>query len=501
MTTIGKNRPTLEMFIPDQRMIIGSERLERSSGGTYIHHDPASGRPLAEVALAGAAEIDQAATCADEARRTWRNLSPADRAGLLYRLADLIAANAVALDMVAALEGGIPLAPGVGRGFGGFAERWFRYYAGWADKLEGQLLANYPVDGLNYTLPEPYGVVGIIIPWNGPIGSIGMKVAPALAAGNTVVLKPPELSPFAAIRFGELVLEAGIPPGVVNVVPAGPVGGEALIRHPKVAKVSFTGGTATAKIIAATAADSLTPLTMELGGKSANIIFPDADLAVAVPFAVMMSVVAQAGQGCALPTRLFVHDDVYDQAVEQIVEMSSRLTQGDPLDPATEVGPVISAAAAERILGVITRAKSDGAGEVLIGGSRCGGALADGYFIEPTVFGDVDQGSHLAQEEIFGPVLSISRFGDEEEVVELANCTKYGLAAYLWTRDIDRAHRMAEELDAGMVSINGFNGAGPNTLFGGNKASGYGREGGKLGLDEFIRPKNVFIGRTMPHSM
>ena len=299
-------------------------------------------------------------------------------------------------------------------------------------------------------MPEPYGVVGAIVPWNGPLMGMGQKCGPALAAGNTVVAKPPEIAPFGAIAFAELALEAGLPPGVVNVVPGGAVAGEALVRHPGVDKVSFTGGTATARLVMAAAAETLTPLALELGGKSANVIFPDADLDAAVQASAFLGCTLLSGQGCALPTRLYVHDDVYDEVVGRLVAQVEAVTVGDPLDRRTLMGPVVTEAACERILGVVARAGAEGAGTLLTGGARLGGDLAGGYFVAPTVFGDVDHGSDLARNEIFGPVLSVLRFADEDEVVAQVNDSDYGLGAYLHTRDVSRALRLAKAFEVGI---------------------------------------------------
>ena len=265
---------------------------------------------------------------------------------------------------------------------------------------------------------------------------MGQKAVPALAAGNTVVVKPPELAPFGVLRFAELALEAGLPPGVLNVVVGGAAAGDALVRHPGVDKVSFTGGTATARLVMAAAAETLTPLTFELGGKSANIVFPDADLDVATSMAAMLGAVLLSGQGCALPTRLYVHDDVYDEVVGRVVAQIEAVRVGDPFDPSVLMGPVVSERACERILGVIARAVDEQSGSLLTGGARLDGALADGYFVAPTVFGDVDHDSSLAREEIFGPVLSVLRFHDEDEVVAKANDSDFGLSAYVHTRDV-----------------------------------------------------------------
>jgi acyl-CoA reductase-like NAD-dependent aldehyde dehydrogenase len=323
---------------------------------------------------------------------------------------------------------------------------------------------------------------------------MGHKAIPALAAGNTVVAKPPELAPFGAMMFAELAFEAGLPPGVLNVVTGGAAAGDALCRHPGVDKISFTGGAATARSVMRAAAESLTPMALELGGKSANIVFPDADLDLAASVAAMLGAVLLSGQGCALPTRLFAHDDVYDEVVDRVVAQVEAAAVGDALDPAVIMGPVVSAAACDRILGVIDEATATSAGRLATGGRRLDGDLADGYFVAPTVFADVDPSSSLAQREVFGPVLSILRFSGEDEVVDLANGTPYGLAAYLYTADMGRAHRVAKRLESGSVTINAFPSMSPTAPFGGVKQSGFGREGGRAGIDEFLRTKNIVVG-------
>jgi acyl-CoA reductase-like NAD-dependent aldehyde dehydrogenase len=369
-----------------------------------------------------------------------------------------------------------------------------RYYAGWVDKLEGEVLPVHGGRGLDYVLHEPYGVVGAIVPWNGPMMGMGQKVAPALAAGNTVVAKPPEIAPFGALRFAELALEAGLPPGVLNVVPGGAEAGEAMLRHPGIDKVSFTGGTATATRIMEAAAATRKPLALELGGKSASVIFADADLDAAAPTAAMLGSVLLSGQGCALGTRLYVQDSVYDEVVDRVLATVATVAVGDPLDPSVLMGPVVTEAACNRILGVIEAAVTTGAGRLLTGGQRVQGELAGGYFIPPTIFGDVDQASSLARDEIFGPVLSILPFSTEAEVVAKVNDSPFGLSAYVHTSDVSRAHRVAAVLDVGSVTVNAVPMASPTVPFGGYKQSGFGREGGRAGIDEFTRPKNVFIG-------
>lgn len=469
--------------------LIGDAWSAADSGGRYAHHDPATGLLQAEVRLGGAAEIDAAVAAATAAVPVWRAMPLEERAAILFRLADLLVADDDAAAALNARDNGTPvstLRPGL------YTAAWVRYYAGWVDKLTGEVV---PVSGggLDYVLPEPYGVIGAIVPWNGPMMGMGQKVAPALAAGNTVVAKPPEIAPFGALRFAELAREAGLPPGVLNVVAGGAAAGEALVRHPRVGKVSFTGGHVTARKVMAAAAETLKPLALELGGKSANIVFPDADLDTAATLAVMFGVGLLSGQGCALPTRLFVHEDVYDDVVERVVAAARGLAVGDPSDPATFMGPVVTGAACRRILGVIEGAAASGAGRLLTGGTRLDGELADGYYVAPTVFGDVQHGSDLATNEVFGPVLSVLRFRTEEEVVAKANDSHFGLGAYLHTTDVARTHRIARQLEAGMVIVNGLPGMSPGAPFGGYKQSGFGREGGRWGIEEFVQQKNVFV--------
>ncbi len=476
----------------DGYLLVGSERMRASSGGIHEHVSQISGRVQATVPLAGAAEIDAAVACARDAGDGWRATPGEQRRDLLLRLAELIERDPVAAELTAmgALESGLPVRLG-----GGVATiaAWLRYYAGWADKVHGELVRTPPSSPtLDYTIPEPYGVVAMIVPWNFPLSNLGMKIPAALTAGNTVVLKPAELAPFVALRLGELALEAGIPPGVLNVVPGGPEGGAALVSHPGVDKISFTGSGATASVIMRAAAESLTPLCLELGGKSANLVFDDADLDRAVPAAVS-GVLNLAGQGCVAPTRLLVQRAVYEEVCARVVDAARAVVVGNPLDPRTTMGPVISRAACERILGVVRDAAARGDGTLALGGERCGGDLADGFYVEPTVFRDVDNASPLAQEEVFGPVLAIVPFDTEAEGIALANATRFGLGGYLHTRDLARAHRVASALVAGVVAVNGSPTSTPATPFGGSKDSGFGREGGRAGLEEFLRVKNVNI--------
>ena len=337
-----------------------------------------------------------------------------------------------------------------------------------------------------------------MVPWNGPMMGMGQKAAPALAAGNTVVAKPPEIAPFGAVRFAELALEAGLPPGVVNVVVGGAEAGAALVRHAGVDKISFTGGAAAAREVMVAAAEALTPLALELGGKSANIVFADADLDAASTVGGLLGAVLLSGQGCALPTRLFVHESVAEELVDRLVAVVESAAVGDPLDPATLMGPLATEEARERVLGVIQDAIAAGA-TVRTGGRALGPddldpELLGGWFLAPTVLTDVDDDHDVARLEVFGPVLSVLTFTDEDEVVARANALPYGLAAYVHTQDLSRAHRVARNLEVGSVTVNAFPSNSPTLPFGGVKQSGFGREGGKEGLEEFLRPKNVLIG-------
>jgi aldehyde dehydrogenase (NAD+) len=478
---------------PKGCLLIGDKVIEKASGGVYTHINPATGLAQAEIPLAGASETEDAVAAASAAFKLWRQMPGRERGVLLARLADLIKENASEFQRLAVLEGGTPFS--IAASGAGIAEEWTRYYAGWADKIDGQVVSSFPSDEFIYTLPEPYGVIGIVITWNGPLISLGMKVIPALAAGNTVVVKPAEQTPFVAALFGQLALQAGIPPGVINILPGAVESAQTLIAHPDVQKVSFTGGPVTARKILHQCAELLKPSVMELGGKSANIVFADADLDVAAQHAAMMSVGLLSGQGCELPTRLLVQDSVYDEMVEKVVAIAKSLPIGDPRDPNTFIGPIINEESCDRILAMVERAKQAGAGRLVLGGERLGGDLAKGFFVSPTIFADVDPQSEIAQQEVFGPVLVIQKFSTEEEVIEIANSTQYGLGGYIQTNDLKRAHRVAAAMTTGSVHINGSRNIPAHAPFGGLGLSGFGKEGGRPGLDEFIRLKTVSLAQ------
>ncbi|MDF3310070.1 aldehyde dehydrogenase family protein [Rhodococcus sp. T2V] len=485
MTISYTHDDAVERFLPEASLLIGDERLLVGSAGSMAKINPTTGSELGTFLLAGAEEVDAAVAAAKGAFPAWRDTSPSERRRILNRIADLLEANAEQLTVVHALESGVPLS----RAYGvAMPVDQFRYYAGWSDKIGGELAPIYPSAGFDYIKYEPYGVIGALLTWNGPLATAALKVAPALAAGNTVVMKPAELAPFAAIRFAEICLEAGLPPGVLNLVTGGPETGEAIVRHPDVAKITFTGGLLTARKILAAAAETITPVVMELGGKSANIVFADADPVSSAATAAMF--LLGTGQGCMLPTRLLLQDSIYDRFIEELVTSVEELRIGDPLDQATEVGPVITAGARDRILGVVDRAKTENAGQLLTGGASLD---SNGYYVTPTIFGDVDHTSSLAQDEVFGPVLSVIRFSEEDEAITKANSTSFGLAGYIHTRDVARAHRVADRLEAGFISVNGMNPMPATTPFGGIKNSGFGREGGRAGIEEFLHLKNVYV--------
>ena len=481
-----------DAIIPSGAMLVGEQWISDSSGGTFTHVYAASGRPNAEVALAGAVEIDRAVEAGWRAQREWMSLDVERRRDCLLAISDLVSAHLDELTRLSVHDNAVPvtisaLQPST-------LVRYLRYYAGWIDKGHGASVPGTTPMDVNLVEREPYGVVGVIIPWNGPLFQIGMNVVPALAAGNAVVLKPSELAPLTSLRFGELCLEAGLPAGLLSVVPGGAEAGEALVRHPGVRKIHFTGSSATARRVQVAAAENLVPVAAELGGKAANIIFGDADLDQAAQLGALSGPVGLSGQSCAAGSRILVHESVYDEFAAKFVAVVRGSTMGDPFDAGTLVGPVISSGAADKIMGAIDAAVAQGMGELILGGKRGAGALADGFYIEPTVFSHVDNSSPLGREEVFGPVASLMRFSTEEEALQLANDTRYGLVNYINTKDLARAHRVAKRLESGTVWINQGTDIGPTAPYGGYKQSGSGRSGGVEGLHQFQQVKNIRIG-------
>jgi len=476
---------------------LGHDKRTTGSGGSHTHIHPVSGEKLAEVPLAGVAEVEEAVAKAERVKEEWRRTSPEARGTMLYKLSELMLEKKQEFAEMAALDGGTPIMQGE-RGVE-TAASWTRYYAGWCDKLTGDLMSTFDTRGeFSYSVPEPIGIVGIINTWNGPLIGMGMKVVPALAAGNCVLLKPAEITPFAPELFAQCCMEAGIPDGVLSVLAGTGEAGDAIVRHPKVRKISFTGGPVTARKILTAAAEQIKPSVMELGGKSASLVFPDCDLQAAAERAVFWTIGCLAGQGCALPTRQIVHADIYDEFVERMVAIAGQFKVGDPMEPGVMVGPVISAAAVQRITGMFDRATADNACTFLMGGKRAGGDLAKGNFIEPTIMVNVDPDHEIAQVEIFGPAVAILKFETEEEAIGIANNSEYGLAAYIQTNDIQRVHRIAEQLHAGGVYVNGGFQINSHTPFGGVGISGFGKEGGKAGIDEFLHYKTVTVGVGAP---
>jgi aldehyde dehydrogenase (NAD+) len=474
---------------PPVSLRIGDQRLTKGSGGEHGHVNPATGRVDATIPLAAEAEVGAAVAGAHEAFQTWRRTSPAVRRRALLRLADLMEANADELGRVSTLDNGIPTS-GI---MANISAEWTRYYAGWCDKLAGDVVGRLMDGGsFSYTVGQPYGVIGAVITWNAPLLSLAMKVPAIVAAGNAVVVKPSELTPFTGQLYMDFVEEAGFPPGVINMLPGTASAGEALVRHDLVKKVSFTGGPATAQRILEACAASMKPVVLELGGKSANLVFEDANLDSAVAQGTALSCAVMAGQSCNFGTRMLVQRSIYEDVVSRVKGVAESFTIGDPFQPGVIAGPVISEAALNRILGMVDRAKAAGA-RLVTGGGRLDGDLSDGYYIAPTVLADVNPHSELAQTEVFGPVLAIIPFDTEQEAIDIANDTKYGLSGYIQTADLRRALRVAEELDTGEVLINGSPNLMVNRPYGGFGMSGVGKEGGREGIEEFLKIKGVGI--------
>jgi acyl-CoA reductase-like NAD-dependent aldehyde dehydrogenase len=475
--------------VPD-KLYIGGRFVDALDGKTLAVLNPHDNSTIADVALAGAADVDRAVVAARAAFPRWSRLAAGERGRLLLKLADAIEANADELARLETLNTGHPIRDTRGLDVPRTAAT-FRYFGGMADKFEGSIVPVEP-GFLDYVTHEAIGVVGQIVPWNFPLMFTSWKMGPALAAGNTVVLKPSEITPLTALRIAELMSEVGIPDGVVNVVPGfGNDAGERIVQHPDIGKVSFTGSTAIGKRVLAGASSNLKRVGLELGGKGANVVFDDADIARAVGGS-LFAIFHNQGQACIAGSRLILHERIADAFVEKFLAVAKTIRIGDPFDPATEMGPLTSSLHRDRVLAYCDVAREQG-GEILIGGKApAAPELAEGCYVEPTVV-RAKTYDRVSQEEVFGPFVTVTTFATDAEAIEIANATQYGLGGGLWTRDLSRAHRTAREIRSGMLWINCYKRVHPGSPFGGMGASGHGREMGFEAMRQYTEPKAVWV--------
>jgi acyl-CoA reductase-like NAD-dependent aldehyde dehydrogenase len=491
MDTYYLNEGVKSFLERPQLMLINNRWTDAVAGGRIASLNPATGLSITEIPEGGTADVDRAVTAARYAFETgpWSKLTPDERGVLLWRLADLIEKHEEEFSQIDTLDNGAPQL--FTRWIARAAVGAFRYYAGYANKLYGQATDIHNAAGSYhaYTRLEPIGVVGVITPWNGPLATICSKIAPALAAGCTVAVKPAELTSLSALRLGELALEAGFPEGALNIVTGyGPVAGQAIVDHPGVDKISFTGSTVTGKHLARCCTGNLKRITLELGGKSPMIVFADADLEKAIPLAAR-AIFANSGQVCFAGSRLFVEQPVYDKVVAGVAAIAQTLKLGDGFDATTDLGPLISQRQRERVLGYVQSGIEEGA-EIIAGGSPVEGA---GFFVKPTVFAATNPEMKICREEIFGPVVAVEPFTGEDDVIRRANATDYGLGSGICTENVGRAHRLARRIKAGNVWVNCYSVVSPRLPFGGYKESGWGREFGAEGIDSCLEKKTVHV--------
>jgi aldehyde dehydrogenase (NAD+) len=497
VTSIKPHRD--EIGLSEGLMLIDGAWTAGQSGESWSHSHPATGEEVAAFPIAGPADVDAAVRAARRAfdEGPWPKTRAAERIRVLRRIGDLVREHGDELLALQALDNSVPLSFGTVYGMSaGFVADAFDHHAGWVDKLAGETLPPYQGgDHLVMTLREPVGVVGAIIPWNAPLLLFAQKAAPALAAGCTIVAKPSEYATFAVLRLARLMEEAGLPPGVLNVVtgPGDPTG-DALINHPMVNKLSFTGSRAVGRKIVAASADGFKRVSLELGGKSPALVFADADVATAAAITMGTVTLGLSGQVCLAQTRALVHRDVVDEFLATSEVIGGMVSYGSPFDPAVTSSPLINARQLDRVLGLIAEGQEAGA-RLVSGGTRGEGDLAAGNFVAPTLFTDVTNDMSIAREEIFGPVLSVLPFTDEDEAVRIANDTQYGLAATVWTSDVKRAFRMTKAIRAGTVGINGYT-LEPHAPFGGYQQSGLGREGGRTAIESYTEVKTVLLPFT-----